>query len=185
MKPFPSEATSGPEWVQPKTCEDHFELRAGDELVATLTWKRMLSNLAEAQTAHGAWTLEQLGILNQRVEARQSGTGAVVATYYPGLMGNGVLLWADGRKLKWEPTNFWRSNWAYFDGAGRQPVALLEGVQGARWRDALKTQFTVLVDEAGWTLAELALLAALGLYLIIWHRRSAAGAVAATTAAVV
>lgn len=184
MKPFPSDATTSLEWVQPKTLVDYFELWAGEDLLATLTWKSMLSNLVQLETAQGTWTLEQLGILNQRVEARESGTAQVVATYYPGLMGNGVLQWADGRELKWEPTNFWRSDWAYFDGAGRQPVALREGVAGARWRDALKTQFTVSLDGAGWTPAEQALLAALGLYLIIWQRQAAAGAVAATTAVI-
>jgi hypothetical protein len=184
MEPFPSEGTSHLEWVQPRSLEHYFELRSKDDLVATLGWESMLSYLARVETAHGTWTLELLGILNQRVEVREADTQLLVGDYYPGLMGNGVLELADGRKLKWESTNFWGTDWAFFDGSGCQTVVLREGVAGARWRDMLKTQYTVSMDEAGWTPEELALLAALGLYLIIWQRQAAAGAVAASAAVV-
>jgi hypothetical protein len=185
MKPFPAATTTQLEWLQPKTFERYYELRSGGDLVGTLCWERLLSDLATAETAYGTWTLEQIGILNQRVEVRDGATGSLVATYYPKLMGNGVLQFADGRELEWEPTNFWNTDWAFFAATDGQPVALEEGVEHARWRDMFKTQFTVTIDQwQSWSPAELALLAALGLYLIILRQQAAAGAVAATSAAV-
>lgn len=184
MKPFPAATSNQLEWMQPKTFDRTYELRAGDDLVGTLCWERMLSNLATAETAYGTWTLEQIGVLNQRVEVREGATASLVATVYPKLMGNGVLEFADGRELEWEPTNFWNTDWSFFDAADGQPVALEEGVENARWRDVFKTQFTVTVDQRQrWSPAELALLAALGLYLIILRQEAAAAATAATSAA--
>ena len=184
MKPFPNAGPMQLEWIQPRSFTHYFELRHGDDLLATLTWERLLSKLATAETAHGAWTLEQPGILNQRVEVREASTGRPVASFYPKLTGSGVLEFVDGPDLEWEPTNFWATNWSFYDESDSPSLAMEEGVQGSRWRDMFKRQFTVTVDHAQWTPAELAMLAALGLYLIILRQEATAGAVAATSAVV-
>ena len=60
-------------------------------------------------------------------------------------------------------------------------MVLKEGVENARWRDLFKTQMTVTVkQQEAWTPSELALLAALGLYLILMRQQAAVGAAAAT-----
>jgi hypothetical protein len=184
MKPFPVAGPVRLEWTQPRAFDRYFELRAGDELVGTLQWEGMLSSLATARTAHGGWTLEQPGILNQRVEVRELHSDSLVATFTPKLMGNGILAFDDGHELEWEPTNFWATNWSFFDGADQPSVSLQEGVEGARWRDMFKTQFTVTVDGEEWTSPHQVLLAALGLYLIILRQQAAAGATAASTAVI-
>jgi len=185
MKPFPSTSATRLEWIQPRTFDRYFELRADGGLLGTLCWERMLSSLAIAETVYGSWTLEQIGILNQRVEIRESGSGRLIATYVPELMGNGVLEFVDGRWLEWEPTNFWHTNWSFFGESDRPSLELQEGVEASRWRDLFKTQFTVTVEQqAAWTPEQLALLASLALYLIILRQQAAAGAVAATSAVV-
>jgi hypothetical protein len=185
MKPFPKTGATPLEWIQPRSFDRYYELRAGDDLLGTLRWERMLSDLAIAETAHGTWTIEQIGLLNQRVEVREAGTERLVATHIPKLMGDGVLEFVDGRELEWEPTNFWATDWSFFDGSDHSPLALQEGVEASRWKDFFKTQFTVTVEQqASWTPARLALLATLGLYLIVMRQQAAAGAVAACSAAV-
>ena len=183
IKPFRTTSPVQLEWIQPRSFDHYFELRSGDDLLGTLCWESILSHLATAETAYGSWTLEQIGILNQRVEVRESSTQALVATYFPKLMGNGVLEFEDGRVLEWEPTNFWATNWSFFDESDSPSMTLREGVKGGGWRDMFKTQFTLTVEQQeAWTPARLALLAALGLYLIILRQQAAAGAVAATAA---
>jgi hypothetical protein len=184
MKAFPELRPMQLEWMQPRTFERYFELRQGDDLLATLSWERLLSTRAIAETAHGDWSLEQPGILNQRVDVHEESTGRPVASFYPKLTGRGVLEFVDGRSLEWEPTNFWGTNWSFYGDSDSPLMAVEEGVQGARWRDMLKTQFTVTVDRAGCKAEELALLAALGLYLIVLRQEATAGAVAASTAVV-
>jgi hypothetical protein len=127
MKPFPDRTAMALEWIQPRTFDRYFELRAGNDLLGTLCWGGMLSNLAAAETVYGSWTLEQIGILSQRVEVREAGTERLAATYYPKLMGNGVLEFVDGRVLEWEPTNFWSTDWSFFDEADNPSVALAAG----------------------------------------------------------
>ena len=185
MKPFPDRTATPLEWIQPRTFDRYFELRAGNDLLGTLCWQGVLSNLATAKTVYGSWTLEQIGILSQRVEVREAGTEALLATYHPKLMGNGVLEFADGRVLVWEPTNFWSTDWSFFDEADNSSVALKEGVENARWRDMFKTQMTATVEQQeAWTPSQLALLAALGLYLILLRQQAVAGAATATATVV-
>jgi hypothetical protein len=174
-------------WIQPKTFERRFELRAGDgSLVASLRWERACGTLATAVSAEGGWTFKRVGFLNPRVTVREVGGEENVAIYYPKFWGDGVLECPGGRVYQWRSTNFWRNHWCFADADGNVLLCFKPGRGKSRWSDLFKTQAIVDVEPQGQAVAELPLLVLLGWYLMILHQDdAAAGAAAAASAAVV
>ena len=70
-------------WVQPDTFARWFELRAGENLVATLGWQTSCGTLAMAESGDGRWTFKRLGFLNPRVAVREAGSEIDIATFWP------------------------------------------------------------------------------------------------------
>jgi hypothetical protein len=171
-------------WVQPKTFERWFELRAGDSLYATLRFEKAFGTLATAESADGVWTFKRVGFLNPRVTVRKVGAEANLAIYQPKFWGDGLLEFPDGRVFHWRSTNFWGTQWGFADWDGNSLFALKPGVDKPKLSDLFKTQALVEVEAQGHALAELPLLVLLGWYLMILHQDDAAAATAATTAAV-
>lgn len=183
MKDEPNTTTPCLEWRQPKTFADWYELHSEDQVLGTLTFPSLLSTLATAETVVGSWTLEEAGILDQRVLVRDAGSGLELAVFYPNLMGDGTVELRDGRRLRWEATNFWATNWRFVDELGNEPVSLRSGRASARLRDLLKNEATLEVmdnSHSGWDASEILLLAAMGWYLMI--RRQQKTVVVATAA---
>ena len=171
------------EWLQPKTLEHCFELLAGPAQLATLTFHSAWGTLATAETTDGAWTFKRVGFLNPRVTVRVAGSSDNLAVYQPKFWGDGTLTFAGGVAFRWQPTNFWATEWA-FTGAGDIPlVRFKSGAEKTRLSDILKTQAVVELEPDESIRPFVPLLVALGMYLIILHQQDAAGAVAATSAA--
>lgn len=168
------------QWIQPKSFVQQYELREYGTLAGTLTFHGLASTRATAEIHHGTWTFEQAGILDDRVLVHDVCSGLEVAVFEPRLLGDGTLTLVDGRRLTWESTNFWGSEWRFMDELGNQPVAFKSGVANSRFRDLFKAQATVSLDRTGWSQAELCLLTALGWYLILLRQRQAAVVVTAT-----
>jgi len=87
-------------WIQPAARKREHELRAGDDLVATLRFQR--GTLADAE--------------------------ADIAAFYPRWTGGGSLEVADGNALKLASANFWQSEWVRLD--KDQPVVRFKGRHG-------------------------------------------------------
>ena len=87
-------------WIQPAARKREHELRAGDELVATLRFQR--GTLADAE--------------------------ADIAAFHPRWTGGGSLEVADGNALKLASANFWQSEWVRLD--KDQPVVRFKGRHG-------------------------------------------------------
>ena len=49
------------EWVQPSAWKMQYELRAGDELIATLRFRSSFGSFATAESADGCWTFKRVG----------------------------------------------------------------------------------------------------------------------------
>ncbi|HEY0722558.1 MAG TPA: hypothetical protein VGD41_00915, partial [Pyrinomonadaceae bacterium] len=49
------------EWVQPSVFKMQYELRAGDELAATLRFRSSFGSLATGESADGCWTFKRIG----------------------------------------------------------------------------------------------------------------------------
>lgn len=146
-------------WTQPSARHRRYELRAGDETVATLDWQKSAGSLALATTADGAWTLKRDGFWHPRVTARPAGTETEVARFEAGWTGGGTLRLEGGETFAWKPGGFWQTRWGWHDAAGSVLV-------GFRQRTSmLKTEGVVEIEAAA--PAPLALLLCLGWYLVV------------------
>ena len=87
-------------WIQPAARKREHELRAGDDLVATLRFQR--------------------GTL--------AGSEADIVAFHPRWTGVGSLEVADGNALKLASANFWQSEWVWLD--KDHPVVRFKGRHG-------------------------------------------------------
>lgn len=170
-------------WVQPKTFDRWFELRAGDELAATLGWKTSCGTLAAAESGDGRWTFKRVGFLNPRVTVREAGSQIDLAIFWPRWLGDGTLEFANGRIFRWQSTNFWGTNWMFAASDGTPLVTFKEGSREAKLSDLFKTQAFVEIQPQARDLPELSLLVMIGWYLMILRRDDAAAGAAAAAAA--
>ena len=81
----------GLHWTQPSTFNREYELRAGDEVVATLGWQKTGGSLALARSTEGNWTFKRSGFLSPRVTVRLAGSETEVAVFKPSWRGEGTL----------------------------------------------------------------------------------------------
>lgn len=94
-------------WRQPSALRQDYELRAGEELLATLRWEKAWGTLATARTAETAWTFKRSGFWQQRVGVRPLGSEREVATFAPDWKGDGTLTAESGRTFRWAGKGFW------------------------------------------------------------------------------
>lgn len=188
-------------WRQPSMMKQEYELRAGDEVLATLRWQKTFGSLALAETAEASWTFKRSGFWRPRVTARLPDSERDIATFKPeGWSGGGTLTVDGGHGFQLVNTSFWRSHWAWH-AADDTPLVQFTGMH------ALKTEgHVVLTPEAASlpetaqlddvyqpvpperlappsaALAELPLLVTLGWYLLVLMAQDSAAATATTAA---
>lgn len=163
-------------WKQMGLGARNFELRAGDELVARLTWPKLLSDRAVAECAAGTWHIDREGFFRLRTVVTQPGSELEIAGFEPDWLGDGDLVLADGRAFQWYRTKALGNSWALADPDER---LLFEVHQGTRWfKHEADVELHVAVDA----LPELPLLILTTCYLGFSQLQDAAGAVAATCA---
>jgi len=157
-------------WTRPSARRKYDELRAGEEIVATLRWQK--GSLAVAEVGDGRWTFKRQGFWRQRVTVRQEGSDVDIAQFELGWWGGGTLDPGAGRRFRWGSANFWRSNWQW---TAEDDTPLVRFVGQQRWT---KMEGAVEVEPAAADLPELPLLATLGWYLLVMTaNEEAAGAV--------
>jgi hypothetical protein len=163
-------------WVQPARMKQNFELRAGDEVVATLRWER--SSLATGETSEQTWTFKREGFWHPRITLRVPGSNDNMALFNPGWTGGGTLEFPQGRTLHFGAANFWRSEWVWAE-TKDTPLVRFKSRQGL-----LKTEGQVEIDPSAAESPDLALLVVLGWYLLILFARDASAQAGATAAVV-
>ncbi len=183
MQPMASFVRTPLYWVQPKTFDRWFELRAGDQVVATLGWETSCGSLARGSTAQGSWTFKRVGFLNPRVTVRQSGSEIDVAVFWPRWLGDGTLELASGAVFRWQSTNFWGTDWMFSAGDGTPLLALKEGSKEGKLSDMFKTQSLVEIHPEAYDVPDIGLLVLVGWYLMILRQDDAAAGAAAAAAA--
>ena len=105
-------------WSQPAMRKREYELRAGDELVATMRWDKTDEHDAVCETDEGKWTLHRKGFLKPTLSVR--GPKGASATFEVAWTGGGRLqVGAD--EYRWAPSTFWRSEWTFSKG-GEAPA---------------------------------------------------------------
>ena len=172
----PISETRGQEllWVQPAARRREHELRAGDDVVATLRFQR--GSLADAEAEGHHWTFKRQGFWQPRVTVRVAGSDADVAIFRPHWAGGGTLEFADSRTVQLRSANFWQSEWVWQE--KDQPAILFKGRHGF-----VKAKGAVEVQPAAAGRPDVPLLSLLGWYLILLHADDAAVASSAASVA--
>jgi hypothetical protein len=164
-------------WIQPQALKQEFELRAGDEVVATLRFKSSFGSLATAESADGCWTFKRVGFWHPRVTIRVCGDDTDIAVFKNRTWNNGgTLEFPDGRRYLAD-LNFWATRYELT--TETDEVLLRYTSIGGFAHFSAKVD--VLPDFA--RQSEMPWLIMLGWYLRILVSQDSAAAVAATTAA--
>jgi hypothetical protein len=159
------------QWMQPSAWREAYELRAGDDVVATLRFRSAFGSFAVAETAEACWTFKRVGFWTTRVTVRQCGSDDDLAVFHNNTWdGGGTLQFPDGRRYP-ASTNFWQTRYELQTDAGEPLVRFDIG-------GVFRQSAGVIVQPAAVRLAELPLLITLGWYLaVMMHQDSSAAAV--------
>jgi hypothetical protein len=163
-------------WVQPAAFSRDHELRAGDDVVATLRFQR--GSLADAEAAGGHWTFKRQGFWQPRVTVRTAGSDADLAVFHPRWVGGGALEFPDGHAVRLSSANLWQSEWLWQD--NEKPLIRFKGRHGL-----IKARGAVEIQPEAVALPDLAMLVLLGWYLILLHAEDSAAASSAASVAAV
>jgi len=157
-------------WVQPRVLKMQYELRADDELAATLGFRSSFGSFARGESADGCWTFKRMGFWQTRVTVRTRGEDVDIATFKNNTWsGGGTLELSAGRKFL-ATTNFWQTNFEFQDELGGTLIKFKSG-------GLIHLSATVNVEPNALTLPELPWVVMLGWYLIVMmHMDSAAAA---------
>lgn len=162
----------GREWVwsRPRILTRRWELKAGDDVVATLDSIGWLGGGARATTSEGVWLLRHVGMLRGRLEVTREKSQDVIALFRPAWFGAGTLEWGE-RRLRWHRDDFWGRRWEFVDEHEHTLVAFMRRPAFVRSTTAVEP------TEAGRQCPELPLLVVLGFQLLlVMQRQARAGA---------
>lgn len=84
MQRISSRLTGPMTWVHRGTWKSQFDLRAGDQPVAELSFNGTWRTVATAQSEDGCWTFKDEGFLHRRTMVRRCESDDVIATFFPG-----------------------------------------------------------------------------------------------------
>jgi hypothetical protein len=163
-------------WVQPLARKRDHELRAGDDVVATVRFQR--GSLADAEADRKHWSFKRQGFWHPRVTVRVPGSDADIAVFRPHWAGGGTLEFADGRSVRLASANLWQTEWAWQD--KDQPLIRFKGRHGI-----FKATGGVEIQPEARGLPDVPLLVLLGWYLILLHAEDSAAAASGASVAVV
>jgi hypothetical protein len=166
MQSFRKIAPATLDWIELRSIKHELELRSADELYGTLRWKKAFGSLASAISGDGEWTFKRVGFLNPRVTVRQPGSDMDIAIFKPGWTGSGTLEFSNGRRFQWEHKDFWRLEWTFKE-AGQELLRFKSK------SSSLKMKVRVDISPSAKDLAEVSLLASLGMYLLVLMRDEA------------
>lgn len=153
-------------WEQPRALKEEYELRAGEELVATLRFRSSLGSFATAESADGCWTFKRVGFWQTRATVRRCNEDEDIATYKnETLSSGGLLTLADGRTFSVE-SNFWQTKFDFSNEAGETLIHFkADGL--------LHTSSTVTVGPDAVNIPELPWMMMFGWYVIVMMRQDA------------
>lgn len=164
-------------WEQPSAFKMEYELRAGQEVAATLRFRSSFGSFATGESADGCWTFKRVGFWRTRATVRVCGAEEDLGAFRNNAWtGGGVLELPDGRSYP-ANTSFWMTGYE-FTTAGGAP--LLRYHSGG----LLKLSATMEILAEARSIPELPWMALLGwyLYVMLYTDASTTGAVAASAA---
>jgi hypothetical protein len=163
-------------WSQPSTFKNAYELRAGDELIATLKFKSVFGSFATGESADGSWTFKRVGFWQTRATIRAADSETELASFKDKTWASGgTLSMADGRQLR-ATTNFWSTKLTFQDDK-HDPLIVFDN------HGILHLSSIVDIRPSARAMPELPWLVMFGWYLSIKMSQDATGAAAAGAAA--
>jgi hypothetical protein len=157
-----------PKWSQPHAFKMEYELRAGDEVVATLRFDSAFKARATGESADGRWRFDRLGMFCHRVVVTEHDSGAEILSFTPRKWGSGgVLEFPDGRTFH-SAGSVWGTRYT-FTGPSQEPLFELRNC------GVLHHAATLHIARDAARVPELPLLVILGWYLDVMAQSDAAG----------
>lgn len=147
-------------WTRPKLMSRVFELRAGDDLLATLEVRSWLGSHMVGETAGGRWDVRHEGLLRGRCVLRREGERTDHLVFRPRWFGAGEVTTPGGDVLTWKRGDFLGRRWRLLDRDGHVQIEMV------RRPAFFKTSVLVAVSDAGRRWAELPELVLLGFFLL-------------------
>jgi hypothetical protein len=167
-------AEAGLCWVETKDpALADFELRSGEAVVASLRFRDAAGFVAIGESAGGAWTLTDEGLVRPRVRLTSLDDQATLALYksrLPGLAG--TVQFFDGRRLCWRRFGFCATTYRFVDAEGRPVVAVRCQCSRSRLFGPRVTKGFVEIEPHAYGTMELILLLLLGWYLTVVQKNS-------------
>ncbi|HEY3174142.1 MAG TPA: hypothetical protein VGK94_00105 [Candidatus Polarisedimenticolia bacterium] len=168
MKRLAEAAAGDLVWTRTARFSRAWELRSGDEVVASLTWPSTFSSRAVAVADGARWEFLREGTFRARVVLRDGAGGPEPARFERRFGGGGEIVFPDGRRLLWSRGGLIRSTWSFTTSDGFPVVTFSSELRWFRSIERLQ------IDETARSLSELPLLALVGWYLVILTRRNRA-----------
>ena len=94
-------------WSQPKGLRQNYELRFGNDLVATLKFPKMLSSNAVAESGDGSWALERSGVFDTKITIRRIESQTPLASFTRKAFKTGGFIQLEGGKTFKIRNDFW------------------------------------------------------------------------------
>jgi hypothetical protein len=140
-----------------------YELRAGDEVAASLRWER--ESLASGETGDQRWTFNQEGFWYPPVTVQVPGSDDEATLFRPSWRGGGTLEFEADREFRFVSANLWNTQWDWLDERGRSLVhfKILGGF--------FSSKSQVVIEKRARTSPETPLLVVLGWYRLIQNAR--------------
>lgn len=154
-------------WARPKLLSRHWDLRAGDDVVATLESRGWLGVRMAGANASGRWDLRHEGLFRGRTVVRREGEQAEHLVFRPRWFGAGEIHCAGGTVLPWKRADMWGRRWLVLDADGHVQLEF------TRRPAFFKSSTAVAASDAGCKRPEMPELVLLGFFLLRMIERQA------------
>jgi hypothetical protein len=119
------------QWMQPRLTDPNFELRNGEEVIATLRFKNAFGSYAEGIFEGNTWSFKRQGFLNTYVTVREKGKDENIAVFRNNTWSDGgTLEFPNGHKY-FANSNFWREQFELTD-ENKKTLMKLSQVSGLK-----------------------------------------------------
>jgi hypothetical protein len=154
-------------WIKPKIFKSDYELRFGDELIATLCFQKIFSSTAIAESGDGCWTFERVGFFKKKTVIHPRSSSAILGIFTKNTWKKGGYLeLSDGRKFI-VIASLWKNTIEFKTDIGESLIHM-------KSHGVFRLSATVQMYRKCLHIPELPWMVMLGLYLIIMMKRDAA-----------
>lgn len=155
-------------WTQPRASKKEYQLRAGDEVLATLHFPSSWRSMASAKHGDDCWTFKEAGHFWTHVDVRRCGDERVITSFkFKHWDTDGTLETPGGRSFRLR-TNFWLDKSRFETESGEALVAFKAG-------GYCRYNAEVEIRPQAANLTELPLLLCLGWYLAVKRLEESCG----------